>query len=385
MGLTCPLPQLATLLWKRGSPQGADARQRTTRGWGSLLGMNLIFTQRDIAPDPLTASEFLPEDEQLQRVYRGVYLEMKGEDFAKLKPEVVHAARVFAARGSMTQGTVCGASAAILHGLPLLQSRIPEKVQLCRDWSDASGGWVRTRQMRLDDNDCVEVAGLPCTSLARTVRDLAGELSLPELLAVTDAALARGADLAPLATVRKHGRRLRWVLEHANERSESIGESWSRYIMITTGIDLPLQQATVLDQYGDFVARVDFAVPGLVGEFDGKTKYTDLVPVGESAGDVIMNEKHREKRMRGLGLEVTRWGWTDLRDPTGLARQWTQALARASRQPAPLARVALEPVRRVAPPDWTAMFTRLALPARHAVTATTASLVPELLVPALEP
>ena len=60
----------------------------------------------------------------------------------------------------------------------------------------------------------------------------------------------------------------------------------------------------------------DFAWPEqrTVGEFDGKIKYGRLRKPGQTAGDVVFDEKLREDAIRAQGWEVVRWTWADLRD-----------------------------------------------------------------------
>lgn len=53
-------------------------------------------------------------------------------------------------------------------------------------------------------------------------------------------------------------RHLRRTFAIADGRSESVGESLSRAMMIAVGLPLPDLQVTILDDGGRFVARGDF-------------------------------------------------------------------------------------------------------------------------------
>ncbi len=52
--------------------------------------------------------------------------------------------------------------------------------------------------------------------------------------------------------------------------------------------------------------RVDFwwSQQGVIGEADGRVKYTDE--------DVLWREKRRRDALEELGLRVVRWSWTDV-------------------------------------------------------------------------
>ncbi|PRZ18111.1 hypothetical protein [Nesterenkonia sandarakina] len=114
--------------------------------------------------------------------------------------------------------------------------------------------------------------------------------------------------------------RWRACLELADARSESAGESLSRVRMLDLGFEPP--QLQVSFDLGGTVARVDFYWPGVgvVGEFDGKLKYTRGSGLsGASAEDVVWEEKLREDALRARGLKVVRWVWDDLQRPGALA------------------------------------------------------------------
>lgn len=107
----------------------------------------------------------------------------------------------------------------------------------------------------------------------------------------------------------------RWTLawEVSDPAAESPGESLSRARMVEAGLLLPeLQKEFDLPDGGR--ARVDFWWPslGLVGEFDGKVKYTrarDLT--GRDVAEVVFEEKIREDQLRSMGLGVVRWCWPE--------------------------------------------------------------------------
>lgn len=112
--------------------------------------------------------------------------------------------------------------------------------------------------------------------------------------------------------------KVRLSLALADGRSESVGESRSRYLFWRSAIPAPLLQFEVYDASGSLAGISDFAWPQhrLLGEFDGKVKYGRLLQPGEESGDAVFREKVREDRLR----EITGWGmvrlvWADLYRP----------------------------------------------------------------------
>jgi hypothetical protein len=114
----------------------------------------------------------------------------------------------------------------------------------------------------------------------------------------------------------------RQILELLDGRSESPLESISRLAMVALGA-LPRSQVEVFSTDGRFIARVDFYWDnlGLVGEADGREKYTD---------DQLWQEKLRQEALTDRGLVVERWGWSVARRPHLLEAKLAQAFRRAA-------------------------------------------------------
>ncbi|MGJ9373609.1 hypothetical protein [Nesterenkonia sp. CF4.4] len=120
--------------------------------------------------------------------------------------------------------------------------------------------------------------------------------------------------------------RWRACLELADGLSESAGESLSRVRMLDLGFEPP--QLQVSFELGVALARVDFYWPGVgvVGEFDGKLKYTRGAGLsGAPAEETVWQEKLREDALRARGLKVVRWVWDDLQRPGVLAARLRDA------------------------------------------------------------
>jgi hypothetical protein len=112
------------------------------------------------------------------------------------------------------------------------------------------------------------------------------------------------------------------VLEWAEPRNETVGESLSLYRVRERGLPLPDCQVDIVVDGCRY--RLDFLWRdrGLAGEFDGRGKYSDP--------SVLWAEKRREDALRSVGLAVARWGWEDVRkDGAPLERILRRAFATA--------------------------------------------------------
>ena len=230
-------------------------------------------------------------------------------------------------------------SAAVLHGLPTWRRELT-RVHLTRD--QPGGGKVRRyvhlHVAPLPVDDVGLVGDYRVTTIARTVLDLLRTLPMERGVPIGDAALRGGLhpdDLTAVA-VRCHGwpgmRTARRSAAFLDRRSESVGESYSRVVMMRAGIPRPTPQYEVWDGHV-LVGRADFGWEDLwtLGEFDGKVKYGELLRPGQTASDVVYQEKCREDALRDLGWQVVRWTWADLKDPAALAGRLERAFQRGRR------------------------------------------------------
>jgi hypothetical protein len=271
---------------------------------------------------------------ELTSVRRGVYLASPEPD----DPDGRHRLQVRAAMTELAAGAVVShASAALLHGLPTWRMPL-SRVQVTR--ARRSGGrrdprlHLRTAPLRRADITTAD--GLPITSVARTVVDLARSAPFESGVVTADAALALGLltseDLEE-ALARCKGwpgcPRARRVVAFADGRSESVGESRSRLAIANAGLPEPMLQWDVRAAGGRLVGRVDFGWPddGVVGEFDGRLKYGRTIIGDRDPGEVVFAEKLREDDLRAQGLTVIRWTWDDLVKFAAIAARLDRALA----------------------------------------------------------
>ncbi len=255
-------------------------------------------------------------------------------------PETQHRRRILAAHYDLGPKTYFSHfSAALLHGLPLLAKRHDETTVVRTGGGHGSiNPTLHARRASLDGSDIAVVYGLPVTSLTRTVTDLVRLLPFPEAVMVADVALARGLERGELLALTASGRGCRLAgraLTFADPRAESPGESLSRVRIAQAGLPPPELQHEFW-RAGTLLGRGDFwwERHGLIGEFDGETKYEALLKPGQSPAQAIMAEKRREQELQDAGYIVVRWAWAELWRPgftDRLRRAMVRAVPRATR------------------------------------------------------
>lgn len=115
---------------------------------------------------------------------------------------------------------------------------------------------------------------------------------------------------------------VRKVVAIADGRSESAGESRSRWVLHLLGLGRVTPQFAVWD--GSVlvgVADLKLDEHMVLVEFDGRGKYADQ--------DDLFREKWREDRLRELGYEVVRLTWADLARPQVVRERILAAIARS--------------------------------------------------------
>lgn len=254
------------------------------------------------------------------RLRRGVHVE--AAVWRRLTKEERLLLRIVAiAATAPTRPVLSHWSAALLHGLPIAR-RAAELVDLAVEGNrNRTVAGARVHRLALDGDEVVEIDGVLCTSLIRTVVDLARDTGFEEAVVVADVALrvlgpdgrTRIGDAADRSDRRRGAVRLQRVLAFADPRSGSPGESISRVRMDRLGfirpdLQVPIETDGVVE-YADFGwDEVDGA-----GEFDGEVKYRDeRYRGGRDVVEVVIAEKDRENRVRRRRPRFARWVWADL-------------------------------------------------------------------------
>ncbi len=226
-------------------------------------------------------------------------------------------------------------SAAVLWGLPIVGTW-PDEVHLMAAGKTGvhSKNGVTWHHDRLPDEDVVEIEGMLVTGLLRTLIDVARTAGFLSAVATLDygtkpkfilpngmAALGIDRDIL-LDRLDSDGptrgaRAARIAIVFCDSRSGSVGESLSRGQIHLCGFPPPELQVSFVHEDGqeditDFrwVQKQENRTLRLLGEFDGKVKYTrDAFMNGRTSEEVVWSEKLREDRLRGTGHGMARWIW----------------------------------------------------------------------------
>jgi len=278
---------------------------------------------------------------EIRRVRRGWYV--RTADWEAQWNEGRHLMQVVAThQNSDAPGPLfVGASAAVLHGLPLYAHSPTRAHAVVEHRGHTSRRQdIHWHNVRLAESDEVVVDGIRCTSLSRTVLDLAAGMRFEGAVAVADAALRAFAvpdgrhqdperaeawreELRHRASrVSTRGiRQARRVIEFADGRAQLPGESVSRVRLDQLGFTRFELQSPVTAPDGQTL-WMDFAFPRArcFGEFDGRTKYsTPEYARGRTPMEVLIDEKSREDAVRGVtGWRIARWGFEHIRTPDAL-------------------------------------------------------------------
>ncbi|MDR2322480.1 MAG: hypothetical protein LBE60_12620 [Microbacterium sp.] len=277
----------------------------------------------------------------LERIRPGVYAHR--QDWAAATPEGRVIARAHALGLISDDAVFSHETAAALHGLPLFRpdrTRVHLTVAQARPGSAV--GTIRHRGS-VPEEEIVEIRGLRCTTLERTVADVARTAGFESAVVVADSALRARCVAGPatydedaatgirdaahgIAQRFAHGRRRAdRVLAFADGRAQLPGESISRIRLAELGFRSIRLQAEVPGPHGSYF--VDFALddPAVMafGEFDGAVKYADAdMLAGRSSAEVFDEEKQREDWIRGATQRrFARWGWGHIETAPLLGRR----------------------------------------------------------------
>ena len=251
-------------------------------------------------------------------VRRGVYAipsrleELPGS--AVYRDRLIHIAAAVAVAGPGAAAS-CG-DAAILHGLNLLDRPPADFLTVTRPTGHerlrTGQPAIRIRVAPLPADQVTVRGGVPVTTAARTVTDLARTLPFRSGVVVADSALHVGkttaAELRAVLGSCGHwpgATRASEVVAFADGRSESAFESISRVAFRDGGLPPPDLQVWVGGD-GGRVGRVDFLWREFrtIAEADGALKYADP--------DRARQQLRRDADLREAGFEVVHFSWAEL-------------------------------------------------------------------------
>ena len=208
-------------------------------------------------------------------------------------------------------------TAAIMHGLDLLQD-VPKTRITVTGSRRCPGSRPHNRRIqvhlaRLAEADLTKVHEVRCTSVARTVVDLARATPFMAAVVAADSALA-AAKTSPeelrAVLARCAGqpgiRDARQAIAFADGRAESVLESAARVVMSEHGLPPPDLQVWLDDDAG-WIGRVDFCWPQYrtVVEVDGKAKYLN-------DPSLALRQLKRDARLRKAGYQVVHLTWAEI-------------------------------------------------------------------------
>jgi hypothetical protein len=275
---------------------------------------------------------------QLVKIRHGVYATSSVMARAETDPGLRHALDVAAVRDTRAgQGVASHHSAAQLLKLNLLNAPSPGTVTLTvppgARVSDYARAGVICHAAGVPDEQVTRLYGIPATTAARTVVDIARTATFMEGVVVADSALyERHASKAELRRTisrcaRWHGlQQAKQVVEFANGLAESVFESCARVTFHDQGLPPPELQVHISGRDRTVIARVDFFWRryNVIAEADGLLKY--------DGGERAIAELKRDRLLREAGYEVIHFTWQELfGDPVRVAGRIRAAFDWANR------------------------------------------------------
>jgi hypothetical protein len=275
---------------------------------------------------------------ELVKIRYGVYATADVVARAQEDPGLAHALQVAAVRAAGTRKAVASHhSAAHMHGLDLLGKLHTGSATVTVPSAARTGPYNRAGVIRhvaeLPKAHVTKLYGVPVTTAARTVADIARTTSFREGVVVADSALRER------LTSKTEIRRVlssceRWpgisqareVADFASPCAESVLESCARVSFRDQGLPPPELQVSIIGHTGHFIARVDFLWRSFwtIAEADGLLKY--------DGRDDAIAELKRDRLLREAGFEVVHFTWKELfAEPARVATRIRETFARGLR------------------------------------------------------
>lgn len=232
-------------------------------------------------------------------------------------------ARTYAS-GLSDDSALSHVSAALLWGLPLTRPA-QKRVEAVRRGRSRTYAKCVVRQRSLTDEDVTAIGGIPITTVARTLLDVALDYPLDVSVPMIDHALrSRLVTLDKLATLtsavddRRGAVRARTAFGLAEPLHESPAESICGVRFHEHAIVGFEPQITFRMPEDEGFARVDFLhrESAVIVEVNGEIKYID----GDAGALRAKRERHRDYQLRGLGYRVYQLMWSDLFQPRAFRR-----------------------------------------------------------------
>jgi predicted transcriptional regulator of viral defense system len=275
---------------------------------------------------------------ELVRIRFGGYATREVAAEAESDRALRHALGVAASGGTGNGRTVAShETAAMMWRLSLLHEPADGTVTLTVPPGTRTGGYTRAGVVRhaaeLPHDHVTKLYGVPVTTAARTVVDIARAGAFMDGVVVADSALyERRTSKTELRRVlaRCEGWRgiaqARRVADFTSSLAESPLESCARVAFRDQGLPPAMLQAHIFGQDGRLVARVDFCWQQYwtIAEADGLLKY--------QGRDDAIKELKRDRLLREAGYDVVHFTWQELfSEPARVATRVRDAFGRATR------------------------------------------------------
>ncbi len=269
---------------------------------------------------------------RLVAIGRGVYVtKALASEFA----DVPHGEHILTAAAALWLGgpgcVLSHRTAALIHEIDLVGGELTYVSMYSRTGRRGIRNGVHRHVALLPADDVTRRFGVPVTTAARTVVDLARTATFAEAVVAADSALYRGL-VSPLELrivagecgSRGSVQAVR-VVEFASGQAESPLESLARVAFDDQGIPPPELQVSIVGDHG-FIGRVDFYWKQYrtIAEVDGALKYADPAQARK--------QLWRDKALRQAGYEVVHFDWREItQHPDEVASTLRQAFRRGAR------------------------------------------------------
>lgn len=284
--------------------------------WSSLLEPDgLLLRDRALtAVDPDDVLTALRSG-RLRRIQRGIYL-----------PRRIETTPLVLARAALISSGVVDAvashqTAAWVHQFAVPADHRVQHVKVPREQRRRNRPDLNFYTRSIGCGEVEEREGVPVTTVARTLADLATSLERMRAVWALDDALRRRlcakADVGAVIERWRGGAgciSARERLDEADGKAESILATAGRLVLRDRGVRLPIPQHELWAPDGTLVARLDGAyLPEKVAlEFDGADPH--------GLPEAVFRDRWRQNGLPELGWTVLRFTWWDVtRDPDGVA------------------------------------------------------------------
>jgi hypothetical protein len=251
----------------------------------------------------------------LVAVRYGVYATAWFLAMASKDPKSGHALEVAAVMLSTPTRPVVASheSAARIHGLDLLNAPPKELVTLTRLPGSATGHWrgARFAAAKFSRRDVTNFFGVPVTTPARTVVDLARATPFMDGVVIADSALRLTKVTKPelVATLDRCRQwrgadKARRVVEFSHRLAESVLESCARVVFDRNGLEPPELQVSFDTAGGVYRADFYWRKYLTIAEADGLQKYDDKTKA--------ISQLRRDQFLRDTGRHVVHFTWREL-------------------------------------------------------------------------